>query len=265
MKKCLPWLAFSVFVLLGVGLLAYPAVSSYVNRANGSQAIQTLADTLEQTDEQELLRQRELAEGYNRALTDPEAQRQGGYLDILSFGNGVMGCLEIPKIQVSLPIYHGTGEDVLSRGIGHMPESAFPIGGPGNHAALVGHTGLPSAKILDDLVKLELEDTFTVTVLGETLTYRVDQILVVEPQETEALAPVPGEDYCTLVTCTPYGVNSHRLLVRGTRVQQAQEPQEQPQRLGGVESLWWIALLVAVILGTVIAFALLWRMVKKAE
>lgn len=261
MKKILPWVLFALFLLVGAGLLAYPAVSSYVNQVNGSHAIQVMADTLAVTEEGELKRQRELAQSYNRGLLSADTGDTDGYSSILSFGNGVMGYLEIPKIDVYLPIYHGTEDEVLSRGVGHMPETAFPIGGEGNHTALVGHTGLPSAKLFDDLVKLEEGDCFTVTVLGELLTYCVDQILVVEPQESQALAPVPGEDYCTLVTCTPYGVNSHRLLVRGTRVPQAQEVLAvTPQKPLPVDSIWWAALISALILGIAVAVALLLRL-----
>ena len=136
-------------------------------------------------------------------------------------GNGVMGYIEIPSIRVSLPIYHGTSDVVLQAGIGHTEWSSLPVGGEGSHCVLPGHRGLPSAKLFTNLDKLVEGDTFTLHVLNEVLTYEVDQILVVEPQETEALQIVPGKDYCTLVTCTPYGINSHRLLVRGHRVANA--------------------------------------------
>lgn len=264
MKKILPWVLFALFLVMGAGLLAYPAISSYVNQVNGSQAIQVLADALAVTDEGELNRHRERAQDYNLALIRPDGESPGDYGEILNFGNGVMGYLEIPEIAVSLPIYHGTEEEVLSRGLGHMPQSAFPIGGEGNHAALVGHTGLPSARIFDDLVKLETGDAFTVSILGEVLTYCVDQILVVEPQESEALAPVTGEDYCTLVTCTPYGVNSHRLLVRGTRVFPAQETMAPAAAEPlPVDSIWWAVLISGLLLGAVVAFALLLRLRRR--
>lgn len=261
MKKKLPGILFGLFLVLGLGLLTYPMISSYVNQVNGSHAIQVLADTLSNAEEGELLRQRELAQTYNQGLVSPETGDTEGYDRILDFGNGIMGYLEIPRIQISLPIYHGTEEETLSRGLGHMPQSAFPIGGEGNHAAIVGHTGLPSGKMLDDLVKLEEGDSFTVSILGECLHYCVDQILVVEPADSQALAPVAGEDYCTLVTCTPYGVNSHRLLVRGTRTLQAVEtlaaPDPMPLR---AENLWWFALISGLLLGIAVAVGLLLRL-----
>ena len=264
MKKILPRILFVLLLVAGAGLLAYPKVSDYVNRMNGSKAIQVLADTLSLTDGAALERQRAMAQAYNRGLLSPENGDTGNYEDILDFGNGVMGYLEIPRIGVSLPIYHGTQEETLSRGLGHMPQSAFPIGGEGNHAAIVGHTGLPSAKMLDDLIKLEEGDLFTVSVLGESLPYCVDQILVVEPADSSELAPVPGEDYCTLVTCTPYGVNSHRLLVRGKRTEPAQEVLAlQAAPSVPVAGIWWFALISALLMGIAVAVALLLRLRRR--
>lgn len=260
MKKTMRWVAFGLLTLVGLGLLLYPRVSDYVNRRNGSHAIQILADTVSHADERELQLHRSQAQAYNRSLQSPELAPAGDYRSILDFGNGIMGSLEIPKIDVTLPIHHGTEEEVLARGLGHMPQSAFPIGGDGNHAAIVGHTGLPSAKMLDDLVKLEMGDSFSVNILGETLHYCVDQILVVEPSDSQALTPEPGEDYCTLVTCTPYGVNSHRLLVRGRRTEQAAQAPAQPY--GDpvpMEELWWMVLIFPLLLGALVATALLLR------
>jgi len=130
-----------------------------------------------------------------------------------------MGYIEIPVIDVYLPVYHGVDESVLSKGVGHISKTAFPIGGVGNHSVLTGHTGLPSAELFTDLVEVQEGDTFYVHIAGETVAYQVDQILVVLPEEVDNILPVPGKDYCTLVTCTPYGVNSHRLLVRGYQVE----------------------------------------------
>lgn len=202
--------------LAGIGVLIYPTLSNYLNTRNGSYAIRDLESRLAQVRDEELEKQYRLAAAYNADLAagnDPE-----NYEEILDFGGGLMGYIRIPKIDVYLPIYHGTGEEVLSKGAGHMPGSAFPIGGTGSHAVLTGHTGLPSARLFTDLTELETGDIFSVHILDRVLCYRVDQILVVLPDRGEALAPVPGEDLCTLVTCTPYGVNSHRLLVRGRRL-----------------------------------------------
>lgn len=160
--------------------------------------------------------QRHLAEGYNAALKDGI---QEGYDDILNIKNGIMGTVLIPKIRVHLPIYHGTDPGALSRGAGHLPQSPFPIGGGGNHSVITAHTGYPGGRLFSDLDQLAVGDTFEIHILDEIICYRVDQILTVLPEETEHLLPTQGEDYCTLVTCTPYGVNSHRLLVRGVRVE----------------------------------------------
>lgn len=261
MKKILPRILFVLFLLVGAGLLAYPKISDYVNRINGSNAIQVLADTLSGTQETQLQHQMQLAMEYNRQLRDMENVTARDYETILDFGNGIMGYLEIPEIHVLLPIYHGIEEETLSRGLGHMPQSAFPIGGEGNHAAIVGHTGLPSAKMFDDLVKLEEGDLFAVSILGESLSYCVDQILVVEPADSQALAPVYGEDYCTLVTCTPYGVNSHRLLVRGKRTEPVRETLvPQAEKAFPVGSIWWLTLIIALLLGIAVAAALLLRL-----
>lgn len=209
----------AVLLLCGAGILLYPAVSQYVNAQNGSYAAEQLRQQADPTDPA-LAAQLALARAYNGALP-VEGENYG---DILNFGDGLMGSLSIPKIGVELPIYHGTGGDALAKGVGHMPQTAFPIGGPGTHAVLTGHTGLPSARLLTDLTELAAGDRFSVTVAGQTLVYEVDQILTVLPEGTAALAAVPGMDYCTLVTCTPYGINSHRLLVRGVRVTEEADP-----------------------------------------
>lgn len=217
-----------LLLLVGLGIMFYPSLSNYVNQRNGSYAIQELHQQMEQVESQQFTEQRRLAEAYNAKLSginipdafgldgDPALQEE--YYDILDFGNGIMGYIEIPEIDVRLPIYHGTGDTVLAKAVGHLPQSAFPIGGEGNHAVLTGHTGLPSAKLFTDLTELEEGDIFYIYILEEILAYEVDQIKVVLPSESQDLLPVAEKDYCTLVTCTPYGVNSHRLLVRGHRV-----------------------------------------------
>lgn len=210
-----------LLLLLGAAVLAYPPISNYANQRNSSYALEEMNRHLENVEVQEAQRQRALAEGYNAGLLLGEEGEDYG--SILDFGDGVMGAVEIPAIQVKLPIYHGVSEEVLAKGVGHMPNSAFPIGGEGNHAVLTGHTGLPSAKLFTDLTHLQEGDVFHVRILGEELSYRVDQVKVVLPSEGEDLLPEPGLDLCTLLTCTPYGVNSHRLLVRGQRMEPEQE------------------------------------------
>ena len=203
-------------LIAGIAVMAYPAFSSYINAIHSSRAVQALSAQLEGTGSAALEEQRRLAAAYNDAVSTGAVP--GDYGEILDFGNGIMGSLRIPRIDVELPIYHGVSDGVLQKGVGHMPRSAFPIGGAGNHSVLTGHTGLPSARLLTDLTELTEGDRFFLQVLGEELVYEVDQITVVLPYEVDALGAVRGRDYCTLVTCTPYGINSHRLLVRGERV-----------------------------------------------
>lgn len=220
--------------LAGIGVLAYPTLSNYVNQLDGSSAIQQLHSAVLQADTDELAHQRQLAQDYNSSLMNTdfsdlfseEAAVPAGYGDILDFGGGMLGYLEIPKIDVRLPILHGVGKEVLSRAVGHLPQSSFPIGGYGCHAVLTGHTGLPSAALFTDLIRLVPGDQFSIRILGQVLTYQVDQILTVLPNELRALAIDPEKDLCTLVTCTPYGINSHRLLVRGQRVETGAESTE---------------------------------------
>ncbi|MEZ3486199.1 MAG: class C sortase, partial [Lachnospiraceae bacterium] len=157
-----------------------------------------------------------LANGVNFNLSDEEMQRYESILDIA--GTGVIGYVQIKSIGVNLPVYHGVDEEILQVAVGHIPGSSFPVGGERTHCVTSGHRGLPSAKLFSDLDKLGEGDTFTITVLDQTVTYMIDQIRIVLPEETDDLAIVDGEDYCTLTTCTPYGVNSHRMLMRGHRI-----------------------------------------------
>ena len=172
----------------------------------------------------------EAAREYNRTLTErtnpyklTEEQRAAYGSLLNASGNGVMGYVDIPAIKTLLPLYHGTDESTLQTAIGHLEWTYLPVGGSGTHAVISGHRGLPSAKLFTDLDKLVAGDVFLLQILDETLTYEVDQILIVTPEEVGALTMVPGQDYCTLVTCTPYGINTHRLLVRGHRIENAEE------------------------------------------
>lgn len=228
---------FTLIFLMGLSLLLYPMVSNYLNSKRTQDVIQSYTQDMEsvsQDDSQEWL---SCAYAYNAtlegrgvpdafALTTPEEDEN--YLSQLSFReDGVMGYIEIPKISVSLPIYHGTGEEVLSKGAGHLQGSALPVGGENTHCVISAHRGLPSAAMFTDLDQLEIGDHFYISVLNETLCYEVDQILVVEPEDTSALDVAEGMDLVTLVTCTPYGVNTQRLLVRGHRVPYTQKTMEQ--------------------------------------
>lgn len=212
--------------LLGVSLLLYPILSEYWNSLHQSQAIAAYIDAVEEMDSSSYEAMRNAAKAYNAALPEDEARFHPGkdgekeYEDLLDItGTGIMGYVEIPGISVSLPIYHGTDDDILQIAIGHIEGSSLPVGGPGTHCVISGHRGLPSSKLFTDLDQMTEGDIFMLRVLDETLTYEVDQIRIVEPDDLSLLALEEGKDYCTLVTCTPYGVNSHRLLVRGHRIE----------------------------------------------
>lgn len=222
---------FLVLLLLaGVSLLLYPSLSDYWNSMHQTRAIASYAETVSQLDTAQYDEMWKAAQDYNRSLAQRETafaltdEQQAAYESLLDVsGLGVMGYIEIPEIDCSLPIYHGTEESVLQVAVGHLEWSSLPVGGEGTHCVLSGHRGLPSAKLFTNLDKLAVGDTFLLRVLDEVLTYEVDQILIVEPEQVDALGIVPGEDYCTLVTCTPYGINTHRLLVRGHRVENTPE------------------------------------------
>jgi len=222
---------FLVLLLLaGVSLLLYPSLSDYWNSMHQTRAIASYAETVSQLDTAQYDEMWKAAQDYNRSLAQRETafaltdEQKAAYESLLDVsGLGVMGYIEIPGIDCSLPIYHGTEESVLQVAVGHLEWSNLPVGGEGTHCVLSGHRGLPSAKLFTNLDKLAVGDTFLLRVLDEVLTYEVDQILIVEPEQVDALGIVPGEDYCTLVTCTPYGINTHRLLVRGHRVENTPE------------------------------------------
>ena len=218
--------------LLALGLTLYPVISNYVNQKYASQIHTAYLEVMEQADNSELLKAKELADAYNRTLVPgaTEAYSQEGlqaasadYDSQLNLaGNGIMGYVEIPKISVNLPIYHGTENDSLERGIGHLLGSSLPVGGESTHSILSGHSGMASQKMFTDLEQLIIGDVFYLHVLDETLAYQVVEINTVLPYDTSLLGIAPDEDLCTLVTCTPYGVNTHRLLVRGSRIPYAE-------------------------------------------
>ena len=230
MKRHITTLLLILIFLAGLSLVLYPSFSNWWNSFHSSKAISDYADlvaTLEDDQYDELWAE---AVTYNRNrlvqggsfITTPEQQAQ--YPKLLNVGgDGIMGYIEIPSIDVSLPIYHGTSEGVLQVAVGHLDWSSLPVGGESTHCVLSGHRGLPSARLFTDLDDLRTGDLFTIRVLGELMTYEVDKILIVEPHEVSALKVEEGMDLCTLVTCTPYGVNSHRLLVRGHRVENTPE------------------------------------------
>ena len=230
MKKSVVSTVMLILVFfLGMSLVLYPSVSDYWNSLHQSRAIATYAEEVSGLDTGRYEQLWAEAVDYNRTLRDRDnafllsETQKAAYDGLLNVGgNGVMGYIEIPTIGVSLPIYHGTDEGVLQIAVGHIEWTSLPVGGESSHCVISGHRGLPSAKLFTNLDKLVVGDTFLFRVLDETLTYEVDQILIVEPQEVSALTIREGEDLCTLVTCTPYGINTHRLLVRGHRVENAE-------------------------------------------
>lgn len=213
-----------VLLLVGLSVMLYPTVSDWWNSRVQTRAIATYNQSVEQMDNGDKERLLMEAHSYNATLSHLTApftnwEDAGNYGKILDIsGTGIMGYISIPKIQVELPIYHGTSAEVLNVAVGHLQGSSFPVGGENTHAVISAHRGLPSAKLFSDLDQLVEGDTFTVTILDEVLTYEVEKIFIVKPDELDKLAIIPGGDYVTLMTCTPYGVNSHRLLVRAHRV-----------------------------------------------
>ena len=217
-------------LLAGLSLLLYPSLSDYWNSFHQTRAIATYAEKVANLNQDQYDEIWAAAESYNASLTDrvnayllSDAQKEE-YQQLLNVsGLGVMGYIEIPSIDCSLPIYHGTEESALQIAVGHLEWSSLPVGGESTHCVLSGHRGLPSAKLFTNLDKLQTGDIFMLRVLDNVLTYEVDQILIVEPQETDALRIEEGKDYCTLVTCTPYGIKTNRLLVRGHRIDNIEE------------------------------------------
>ena len=225
MKKHLPTIVLVLIFCIGLSLLLYPTVSDYWNSLHQSRAISNYADAVAALDNEDYDRILESARNYNQNLAKngtswnlTEEQKEEYEKQLCVDDTGIMSYIEIPSIDCSLPIYHGTDEGVLQKAIGHIAGSSLPVGGKSTHCVLSGHRGLPSAKLFTDLDQLKEGENFLLRTLDETLTYQVDQILIVEPNELQALQIEEGEDLCTLVTCTPYGVNSHRLLVRGHRI-----------------------------------------------
>ena len=219
-----------IVFLLALGLTLYPVISNYVNQKYASEIFTAYQEVIAQTDNSVLVREREKAIAYNQTLL-PSTATEGGYTqEALQFaseeydsilnlaGDGIMGYIEIPKINVHLPIYHGTGDSSLSKGVGHLLGSSLPVGGESTHAILSGHSGMASQSMFTDLEQLGIGDIFYLHVLDEILVYQVSEINTVLPSDTSLLGIWEGEDCCTLVTCTPYGVNTHRLLVTASRI-----------------------------------------------
>ena len=230
MKKILTIGGAILVFLLALGITLYPVISNFYNQRHQSQIHTQYEAVVEQTDDSDLIRARELAQQYNEAIQpgsrpddaysrDAILEASRNYKDQLNLaGDGIMGYVEIPLIRVNLPIYHGTASETLDVGIGHLLGSSLPVGGESTHSVLTAHSGMAGQKMFSDIDQLEEGDVFYLQILGETLAYQVDAIHVVLPHDTTYLGITQGEDQCTLVTCTPFGVNTHRLLVRGSRI-----------------------------------------------
>lgn len=270
-----------IVLLAGLSLILYPTVSDYWNRVHQSGAIMEYANAVKALDNETFRKMWDEAVAYNEALfissTGAEISTEDlpAYEDILNVtNNGMMAYIDIPKIKVHLPILHGTDEGVLQSSVGHYSTSSFPVGGENTHCVLTGHRGLPSARLFTDLDQLVIGDRFQVETLGIVLTYEIDQIVTVLPYEIDELAIKPGKDYCTLITCTPYGVNSHRLLIRGVRVEdqetQEVEVQEETQEeivfpLLTIEPMYLMITAAIMILYLVLIFSVWPRKSKKTK
>ena len=212
-----------LMIVTGALIFAYPFISNALETRHATVAVQAYQQSVQTLQKEDIDALKEAAKSYNdqlESVIDRNAQGQGeiadSYIDLIQLGDA-LGYITIPKIDLNLPIYEGTGADVLTHGVGHLPQTSYPLGGESTHSALSGHRGMAEAELFTNLDKLELGDRFYLHILDEVLAYQVDQVLVVEPEKVEALEIVEGEDLCTLITCTPIGINSHRLLVRGIR------------------------------------------------
>lgn len=269
------FLASLLIFAAGVGIFVYPAVSNRLAERRQAEAIERYEAAITVLEPEEIEEQKARAREYNQNLAEDELHDpflQGdqyvissGYNDVLNYNeDGIMAYVEIPCIDVNLPIYHGTSEEVLQKGAGHLAASSLPIGGEGIHSVISAHRGLPSAKLFTDLDEMEIGDVFYIHVLDETLAYQVDQIETVEPDELNSLRVVKGRDLVTLLTCTPYAVNTHRLLVRGTRIpyEEAREIQEEQEQ--NALPLWLREYFTSIVVGIfflalLITAVLLWR------
>ena len=272
MRKRLTTVILLLVLLTGLSLLLYPTVSDYWNSFHQSRAIASYTAQVEEMDPADYEAMWNAAAEYNQRLladtgdryrmTEAEEEEYESLLDVT--GTGVMGYVEIPKLKTSLPIYHGTDAAVLQIAIGHLAGSSLPVGGEGTHCVLTGHRGLPSAKLFTNLDEMVEGDTFSLHVLDQTLTYEVDQIRVVEPQELDDLEIEEGKDYCTLVTCTPYGVNSHRLLVRGHRIADQQNASV-PADVVQIDRFLVSPVVAAVLIGLVLIIILIRRVLRRRK
>ena len=266
MKKTHSGKAFLILAfLLGLAIFVYPSLSDYLARRIVIREADTYDKHITQLSGEVIEQMWEEARDYNDSLNgnpvpDPFIPGSGrvlpeNYLRVLDVENGIMGYVDIPDIRVYLPIRHGISDEVLEEGVGHIEQTSLPIGGIGNHSILTAHTGLVGAEMFNRLIELTQGDVFQIHVLDATFTYEVDDISVILPEEIESLLPVAGEDYVTLVTCTPYGVNSHRLLVRGTRIENIENEERTIQKIAFPWELLWLVVVAILIF----ILVLVWR------
>lgn len=282
-----------ILILAGVGLAAYPIVSNILAQKHASRAIVDYQDEVQDMDKEKIDSVKETMKQYNQQLgnavvqdeADANAEKiknsseagqeeEAGSADLLKTGE-IIGYLTVPVIDVNLPIYYGTTQDVLAKGVGYIPETSFPLGGKSTHSVLTGHRGLPDAKLFTDMDKVTEGDCFYIHVLDEILAYQVDHIKVVDPEDTTDLDIVEGEDYVTLVTCTPYAINTHRLLVRGHRIEYTGEEktrtvsQLQPAAMARrIVDVWpWFLFMMAGVVVTegILILLILWRRHRKKK
>ena len=282
MKRIIKNVLFGLMFLIGFGILVYPTVSNQWNTYRQSKLINSYEEVVKVMEKEDFSEEWALAQSYNDTIkynalyseafgAGDTDMKNTEYWKVLNLAeDGVMGYLSIPKINIKLAIYHGSEETVLQTGIGHIDGTKLPIGGESTHCVLSGHRGLPSARLFTDLNQLKMGDTFYVKSLNETLAYEVEQISVVEPNDTTKLKPETGKDYLTMITCTPYGVNSHRLLVRGVRIPYTPEAEEEGSRtiinIINLQAVSWVYVAVAigaVVLVIVILLVIIFRKEKK--
>ena len=265
-------------LIIALSVLLYPTVSNYLYEKNGARVISSYDENAVQLSESEKQVMLEAARQYNQELLgniellDPfspiKKEVDARYQSLLNTNEaGMMGYIRIPKIKVELPVYHGTEETVLQSGVGHFEGTSLPVGGESTHTVLTGHRGLPSKLLFTDMDELTEGDIFYIKILGETLAYQIDQILTVEPEDTKALTIVPGMDYATLVTCTPYAVNTHRLLVRGVRIPYEEAVRQVPDEKI-ISTMPFQVKILLLAIGVLILIFLcyrIWRRIKKRK
>lgn len=275
-----------IIIFAGIALLLYPWIANYINEQSAQSTINTYKEKVKNTDKKDLEEMLAKAREYNKRLasshiilTDPFAEdnkngiSEKEYYQLLNLDStGVMCTLEIPSIDVDLPVYHGTSNDVLERGAGHLEGTSLPVGGKNTHAVFTGHTGLNKAKLFTDLTELQKGDQFYIHILGKTLAYEVDDINIVLPEDTSKLSIVNGKDYVTLITCTPYGENTHRLLVRGKRTKYSPKKYKEEKLKKKAEHSQWMRTYLKTILkgigvtaGVLVIFTLITYIRKKLQ